>query len=115
MSETITEADKKLLELLNAHPLLRHRVEALMSIVEDCDETIEKADAAEQRVIEEVRKIGHTALSERAEGQNKHNEAELQQQPELRRAGKKLWWHSTFDLIEIEEPLFRQGTKIVRK
>ncbi len=75
MNETITEADKKLLELLNAHPLLRHRVEALISIVEDCDETIEKADAAEQRVIEEVRKIGHTALSEWAEGKNKRNEA----------------------------------------
>ncbi len=86
MRKTITEADKKLLEHLNAHPLLRHRVEALMSIVEDCDETI---DAAEQRVIEEVRKIGHTALSEWAEGKNKRNEAELQKQPELRRAGKK--------------------------
>ncbi len=54
MNKTITEDDKKLIELLNAHPLLRHRVEALMSIVEDRDETIEKADAAEQRVIEEV-------------------------------------------------------------
>ncbi len=28
--------------------------------------------------------------------------------------GKKLWWHSTFDLIEIEETLFREGTQIVR-
>jgi hypothetical protein len=32
-----------------------------MSLVEDHDETIEKADAAEQRVIDEVRKIGHAA------------------------------------------------------
>jgi hypothetical protein len=60
-----------------------------MSIVEDSDETIEKADAAEQCVIEEVRKIGHTALSEWAEGKNKRNETELKKQPELRRAGKK--------------------------
>jgi hypothetical protein len=89
MNETITEEDKKLLELLNAHPLLRHRVEALMSIVEDRDETIEKADAAEQRVIEEIRKIGHAALSEWADCKNKRNEAELNKQPELRRAGKK--------------------------
>ncbi len=89
MSKAISENDIKLLGLLNAHPLLRHRVEALMSIVEDSDETIEKADAAEQRVIEAVRKIGHTALSEWAEGKNKRNEAELKKQPELRSAGKK--------------------------
>ena len=89
MNKTINENDIKLLGLLNAHPLLRHRVEALMSFVEDRDETIEKADAAEQRVIEEVRKIGHAALSEWADCKNKRNEAELKKQPELRRAGKK--------------------------
>ncbi len=89
MNKTVSENDIKLLDLLNAHPLLRHRVEALMSIVEDCDETIEKADTAEQRVIEEVRKIGHAALSEWADCKNKRNEPELKKQPELRRAGKK--------------------------
>lgn len=89
MNKAISENDIKLLGLLNAHPLLHHRVEALMSLVEDSDETIEKADVAEQRVIEEVRKIGHTALSEWAECKNKRNEAELKKQPELRRAGKK--------------------------
>ena len=89
MNKTTSDKDTKLLELLNAHPILRNRVEALMAIVEDDDESIEKADAAEQRVIEEVRKIGHAALSEWAEGKNKRNEAELNKQPELRIAGKK--------------------------
>ncbi len=89
MNKTIPEKDIKLLELLNEHPILRHRVEALMAIVEDDDEPIEKADAAEQCVIEEVRKIGHAALSEWAESKNKRNEAELKEQPELRIAGKK--------------------------
>ena len=89
MNKAITENDIKLLGLLNTHPLLRHRVEPLMSLVEDSDEIIEKADAAEQRVIEEVRKIGHAALSEWADCKNKRNEAELKKQPELRCAGKK--------------------------
>lgn len=56
--------DSELLKLLNAHPTLRRRVEALMSIVEDTAGTIEKADAAEYYIIEEVRKIGHAALTE---------------------------------------------------
>lgn len=89
MNKTISDKDTKLLDLLNAHPTLRRRVEALMAIVEDADESIEKADAAEQRVIEEVRKIGHAALSEWAECKNKRNETEQKKQPELRIAGKK--------------------------
>ena len=46
MKQAITVKDRELLKLLNAHPVLRSRVEALMSIVEDTDGTIEKADAA---------------------------------------------------------------------
>ena len=60
-----------------------------MAIVEDTDESIEKADVAEQQVIEEVKKTGHAALSEWAECKNKRNEAERKEQPELRVAGKK--------------------------
>lgn len=89
MNKVITDKDTKLLKLLNSHPTLRIRVEALIAIVEDSDETIEKADVAEQRVIEEVRKIGHVALSEWAECKNKRNETELKKLPELRIAGKK--------------------------
>ena len=89
MNQTITVKDRELLKLLNAYPVLRSRVEALMSIVEDSDGTIEKADAAEQCVIEEIRKIGHAALTGWAEGKNKRNEGELKKQPELRPAGKK--------------------------
>lgn len=89
MSQTITVKDRELLDLLNEHPTLRRRVEALMSVVEDSDGTIEKADAAEQRVIEEVRKIGHAALTGWAERKNKRNENELKAQSTLRPAGKK--------------------------
>lgn len=89
MNQTITDKDSELLKLLNAHPTLRRRVEALMSIVEDTDGMIEKADAAERYVIEEVRKIGHAALTGWAECKQQRNEQELKKQPELRPAGKK--------------------------
>ena len=89
MKKPTSDKDTKLLELLNAHPTLLCRVEALLAIVEDNDKAIEKADVAEQRVIEEVRKIGHAALSEWAESKNKRNETELKKHPELRIAGKK--------------------------
>lgn len=89
MNQAITIKDRELLELLNTHPTLRSRVEELMSIIEDTDGTIEKADTAEQRVIEEVRKIGHAALTGWAECKNKRIEEQLKEQPDLRPAGKK--------------------------
>jgi hypothetical protein len=89
MNPPITEKDKDLLNLLNAHPTLRHRIEALMQIVEDTDGIIEKADAAEQRIIEELRKLGHVALTGWAEGKKEQVEKRLKEESGLRSAGKK--------------------------
>ena len=58
-------------------------------MVEDTDGNLEKADAAEQRVIEEVRKIGHTALTEWAANKNHQYEQELSGQQGIRLTGKK--------------------------
>jgi len=49
-------------ERLNAHPHLRERIEQLLAIVEDAAGDIEKADEAERRVIEELRRLGQETL-----------------------------------------------------
>lgn len=89
MSESISDRDQALLALLKAHPTLRQRVEELMQIVEDPEGTIEKADVAEQRIIDEVRKLGHAALSGWAEGQNQRIEERMKEETGVRSAGKK--------------------------
>ncbi len=89
MSQEISTKDHELVKLLTAHPSLRERVEQLLQVVEDTDGNLEKADAAEQRVIEEVRKIGHTALTEWATNKNNQYEQELSDQQGIRLAGKK--------------------------
>ena len=89
MNQGITDKDQELLNLLNTHPTLRRRVEELMSIVEDADGNIDKADAAELRIIEEVRKLGHAALTGWAAGKNQRVEKQLQEDSGLRPAGKK--------------------------
>ncbi len=61
-------------ERLNFHPILRSRVESLLKIVED---TSEKADEAELRVTEEVRRIGNDALQEWASGMEAFKTREL--------------------------------------
>lgn len=89
MSEETSRKDRELMKLLNTHPSLKERVEQLLQVVEDTEGSLEKADAAEQRVIEEVRKIGHTALTEWAVNKNNAYEQELMDQPGIRLAGKK--------------------------
>ena len=54
--------DAKLLEVLNRHPTLKLRVEALADIVADSNGDLARADEAERRVIEEVRRLGGEAL-----------------------------------------------------
>jgi hypothetical protein len=60
--------DAKLLEVLNRHPTLKHRVEALADIVADSDGDLVRADESERRVIEEVRRLGGEVLHGWAEG-----------------------------------------------
>ena len=89
MSQEITTKDCELVDLLNTHPNLKERVVQLLHVVEDTDGNLEKADAAEQRVIEEVRKIGHTALTEWATNKNSQYEQELAEREGIRLAGEK--------------------------
>ena len=53
---------------LQAHPVLRERFEALLAIVEAEGGTVECADDVEQRVIEEMRRLGHAVLQDWAAG-----------------------------------------------
>ena len=84
-----TDLDQTLLERLNRHPLLRARVENLLEVVEDAAGDCEKADAAERRVIEELRQMGHEALTAWAERGVEKSMAVAQAEPDWRPGGKK--------------------------
>jgi hypothetical protein len=83
------DEDTKLLELLNRHPGLKQRVRALADIAEDADGDLVRADEAERRVIEEVRRIGQETLHSWAEGRIARGEEEQLQAEGIRRSGKK--------------------------
>jgi membrane-bound ClpP family serine protease len=55
-------SDDDLVRKLSAHPDLRKRVESLVLAVEDEAGELQEADAAEMRVIEEMRRMGQEAL-----------------------------------------------------
>ena len=54
---------KALQERLEAHPILKNHVEALLDIAEDVTGTVKKADDAEIKIVENMRKLGHDLLS----------------------------------------------------
>jgi hypothetical protein len=84
-----TDRDQILLERLNRHPLLRTRMESLLAVVEDAEGDGERADAAERRVIEELRQLGNEALTVWAERGVEKQAVLAQAEPDWRPGGKK--------------------------
>lgn len=85
-----TNTEESLHTRLQHYPALCERLESLLNIVENAAGDHAKADAAEQAVLEEVRKLGHTALQSWADQAVQRATATVrQQQPTLHGNGKK--------------------------
>ena len=78
-------------ERLQAHPHLRDRIFQILSIAEDAEGKIDKADEAEERVIEELRKLGQEVLQDWAIGKEKQKVEQMEKEldREIRGHGKK--------------------------
>lgn len=63
---------------LNRHPHLKARIEGLLDIIDNAGDDIEKASAAEQRVIEELRRMGNEALHCWGESQERKKAEQLE-------------------------------------
>ena len=81
--------DECLLARLNKHPQSRGRVERLVDLVEDAGDDLRRADEAERRVIEEVRRLGQEVLEGSADGQVAKRADALERTPGVWREGKK--------------------------
>jgi hypothetical protein len=84
-----TEAGQSLEERLKWHPQLRARFERILGIVEDAAGDLQKADAAEERVTEQLRKLGNEVLHGWARGQETQQVEQLCQRRRVYGKGKK--------------------------
>jgi len=85
-----SNTDECFLTRLKQYPHLRERMETLLNIVENVAGDCAKADAAEQAVLDEVRKLGHAALQGWAERTVQQTAATVRtQQPTLQGSGEK--------------------------
>ena len=76
-------------ERLREYPELRERVEALVEIVENAEGDVVKADDAEERVVQEIRKIGQVAMQGWAERKHRRLENEFDKREGVSRKEKK--------------------------
>jgi membrane-bound ClpP family serine protease len=82
-------SDETLLKRLNSHPALRGRVETMLRVVDDETGNLQEADAAELRLIEEMRRMGQESLQAWADGQVIKASKNAGQQSHTWREGKK--------------------------
>ena len=84
-------SDEEFLTFLEKHPDLRDRFASIVSAVENSEGNLKEADAAEERIIEEMRLLGREAMQGWAEQQVEATEQEIRQQPhnQMHRQGKK--------------------------
>ena len=81
--------DKELLARLNANPEIRERLEGTLLAVADEQGELGDADAAEMRLIDEMRRMGRASLSAWAERKAARETEDLQSRPGVCREGKK--------------------------
>lgn len=89
MMETTTLSDEAILRGLNAHPQIKNRIASLLAAVEDAAGDLKEADAAEVRLIEEIRRMGQEAMQAWANRQVEKSEQEVRQRGDVKREGKK--------------------------
>ena len=86
---SLSQEDEKLLQQLKRQPNLKKRIQSILFIAEDDGEGIVKADEAEGRIIEEVRRLGNETLTEWAVSRIEKSEAYLPADDNISRSGKK--------------------------
>ena len=89
MLEETTLSDQAILQGLNANPQIKHRIVSLLGVVQNASGDLKLADAAEMRLIEEIRCLGQEALQAWADRRVQECEQEVHQSGQVHREGKK--------------------------
>ena len=82
-------SDEALVAALRAHPGLRERVASIVLAVEGDEGRLKEADAAEERIVDEMRLLGREALRSWVETRVEATEREIRQRPQMHRQGEK--------------------------
>jgi hypothetical protein len=82
-------SDEEITRKLHAHPQIRERIVSILSVVEADGASVKRADDAEERLVEEVRRMGQEAMQAWALRQIEQTEQEVRRTGRAHREGKK--------------------------
>ncbi|MBK9346172.1 MAG: hypothetical protein IPN06_06910 [Burkholderiales bacterium] len=82
-------SDEEITSKLHAHPQIRERIISILSVVEADGSGLRRADDAEERLVEEVRRMGQEAMQAWALSQIEQTEQEVRRTGRAHREGKK--------------------------
>ena len=82
-------SDGALTAALRARPELRKRISSIVLAVEGAAGELTEADAAEERIVDEMRLFGREALKSWAENRVEATEREIRRRPQMHRQGEK--------------------------
>lgn len=82
-------SDEEITCKLHAHPQIRERIVSILSVVEAQGAGLRRADDAEERLVEEVRRMGQEVMQAWALGQIEQTEQEVRRTGRAHREGKK--------------------------
>lgn len=82
-------SDEEITRKLHAHPHIRERLASILSVVQADAEGLRQADDAEERLVEEVRRMGQEAMQAWALRQIEQTEQEVRHTGRAHREGKK--------------------------
>ncbi len=106
-------SDREIEARLNAYPLIKQRLTELLTFIENASDEV--TPAMELQLDKALRLLGRAALQSWAERQNQRTEQVIRARGQVCREGyKKLYWHTSFGIIGIDEPQYRSGTQRIR-
>jgi hypothetical protein len=82
-------SDQEIIQKLQAHPQIRERIGSLLAVVDAQGDGLKRADDAEERLIEELRRMGQEAMQAWATGQVHRTEQDIRRTGRAHREGKK--------------------------
>jgi hypothetical protein len=82
-------SDDALLAFLRENPGLQNRIASMAAAVDGDGGELKEADAAEERLVEEMRLLGREALKSWAEKRVEATERDIRRQPRMHRQGEK--------------------------
>ena len=90
LAKAVTAEELQLIEQLREHPELRARFQSILGITRNEGTALQTADEVEGLLIQELRRLGHTGMSQWAARAQERVSQELKsQEPHLRSRKKK--------------------------